>query len=110
MLWFYYTYFLSLAGSQWKIVATGSGIIWFWPRVQNPEGVQEDLGGGLESREATLPAQPLHNFLSSRNSILKHLVAYLEFWHLETLKSWDPAHQRETHLEDVQGEGGCGGS
>ena len=64
----------------------------------------------LESREATLPAQPLHNFLSSRNSILKHLVAYLEFWHPEILKSWDPAHQRETHLEDVQGEGGCGGS
>ena len=69
-----------------------------------------DLGGGLESRDATLPALPLHNFLSSRNSILNHMVAYLEFWHPEILKSWNPAHQRETHLEDVQGESGCSGS
>ena len=117
MLWFYYTYFLPLAGSQWKIVSTGSGIIWFWRRVQNPEWVQEDLGGGPGTWEedwkaAMQPYLPCRCTTSFPPEIPSSTI-WLPTWNSDTLKSWNPenpAHQRKTHLEDVQGESGCSGS
>ena len=92
MLWFYYTYFLSLAGSRWKIVSTGSDIIWFWPRVQNPEGVQEDLGGGpgKPRGNSTCPAAAQLPFLQKFHpQAFGCLPGILTPWNLEILKSWN---------------------
>ena len=94
MLWFYYTYFLPLAGSQWKIVSTGSGIIWFWRRVQNPEWVQEDLGGGPGTWEedwkaAMQPYLPCRCTTSFPPEIPSSTI-WLPTWNSDTLKSWNP--------------------
>ena len=91
MLWFYYTYFLSLAESQWKIVSTGSGIIWFWRRVQNPEWVQEDLGPGRRTGKPrcnpTCPAAAQLPFLQKFHPQLYGcLPGILTPWNLEILK------------------------
>ena len=88
----YYTYFLSLAGSQWKIVSTGSGIIWFWRRVQNPVSP----GGpgrrtGKPRCNPTCPAAAQLPFLQKFHpQPYGCLPGILTPWNLEILKSRPP--------------------